>query len=103
MSGTVFSVEIQPRLPEKIQRLDELANDLYYSWDRSVRRLFSHLDWATWTSCNSSPKVFLRRISQQTLDRAAQDPIFLAEYGRVLSVYDTYIGCSLFGNTAIHC
>jgi len=91
MSGTVFSVEIQPRLPEKIQRLDELANDLYYSWDRSVRRLFSHLDWATWTSCNSSPKVFLRRISQQTLDRAAQDPIFLAEYGRVLSVYDTYM------------
>ena len=91
MSGTVFSVEIQPRLPERIQRLDQLANDLYYSWDRSVRRLFSHLDWATWTSCNSSPKVFLRRISQQTLDRAAQDPIFLAEYGRVLSVYDTYM------------
>ncbi len=91
MPGTLFGVEVQPTIPAKISRLKELANDLYFSWDRSVRRLFSHLDLQTWLSCNSNPKVFLRRVSQQTLDNAANDPIFLAEYSRVLSVYDTYM------------
>jgi starch phosphorylase len=91
MSGTVFNVEVRPRLPERIRRLEELANDLYYSWDRSARRLLAHLDVATWVSCNSSPKLFLRRVAQSTLNAAASDPVFLAEYGRVLSVYDTYM------------
>ena len=91
MSDRVFTVEVRPQLPQRIARLEELANDLYYSWVRSARRLFSQLDKATWKDCNSNPKVFLRRVSQQTLDKAATDPIFLSEYGRVLSVYDTYM------------
>ncbi|HHH38383.1 MAG TPA: alpha-glucan family phosphorylase [Sedimenticola sp.] len=91
MSGTVFNVEVRPRLPERIRRLEELANDLYYSWDRGSRRLLAHLDPETWVSCNSSPKLFLRRVAQSTLNAAASDPVFLAEYGRVLSVYDTYM------------
>ncbi len=91
MSGTIFSVEVRPRLPKRISRLEELANDLYYSWDRSARRLLANMDLETWHSCNSSPKLFLRRVAQSTLNAAASDPVFLAEYGRVLSVYDTYM------------
>ncbi len=91
MQGKVFSVEIRPRLPERFERMEELANDLYFSWNRGIRGFFRHLDERAWHESGHNPKVFLRRISQQRLERAATDPILFAEYRRVLSVYDTYL------------
>ena len=72
MPGTNFSVEIRPILPERLKRLEDLANDLYYSWDRGVRRLFRHLDEQTWVDCRRNPKVFLRRVAQKRLEEAAR-------------------------------
>ena len=89
--GSRFSVEIRPVLPERFKRLGELANDLYYSWNRNVRGLFRHLDGECWDACSHNPKVFLRRVRQSRLDEAAKDPILLAEYRHVLSAYDTYL------------
>lgn len=91
MPGTRLSVEIRPILPERLKRLEDLANDLYYSWDRGVRRLFRHLDEKTWAACRTNPKVFLRRVGQAKLEEAARDPIFLADYRGILSAYDTYM------------
>lgn len=88
--GSRYSVEIQPVLPERFQRLQELANDLYYSWHRGVRGLFRHLDARCWDACGHNPRIFLRRVRQHNLDRAARDPVLLAEYRHVLAAYDTY-------------
>ncbi len=68
-SGTSFSIELQPEIPPRLARLDELANDLYYSWDRHSRGLFYYLDKDLWEDCRHNPKVFLRRISQQRLEQ----------------------------------
>ncbi|MGA7980632.1 MAG: alpha-glucan family phosphorylase [Chromatiaceae bacterium] len=91
MPATRFHVEIRPVLPERLRRLEELANDLYFTWERGVRQLFAHLDQECWDHCGHNPKVFLRRVPQRKLEAAANDPILLAEYRRVLSAYDTYM------------
>jgi starch phosphorylase len=36
--------------------------------------------------------MFLRRVAQEKLEAAARDLIFIEDYNRVLSVYDTYMG-----------
>ncbi|ROR32811.1 alpha-glucan family phosphorylase [Inmirania thermothiophila] len=91
MQGTRYVLEVQPRIPERIERLAELADDLFYSWDRGVRGLFRRLDSALWDACNHNPKVFLRRVAQKRLEEAAQDRVFLEDYRRVLSAYETYL------------
>ena len=91
MSGTRFALEVQPQIPPELARLEELANDLLYSWDRSVRSLFFRLDPPLWESSGHNPKVFLRRVSQQRLQEAAEDRIYVEAYNRVLSTYDTYL------------
>ena len=90
MTGTRFSLEVQPRIPPELARLEELANDLLYSWDRNTRALFYRLDPDLWMPSGHSPKVFLRRISQQRLEEALQDQVFMEDFNRALSVYDTY-------------
>ena len=91
MSGTRFKLEVQPRIPEKLARLEELSNDLLYSWEHPVRSLFFRLDPALWESCGHNPKLFLHRVSQQRLDDAADDRIYFEAYNRVLTSYDSYI------------
>jgi starch phosphorylase len=90
MTGTRYTLELQPVIPARLARLSELANDLQYSWDRQVRGLFFRLDRALWESCGHNPRVFLRRVAQQRLEEAAEDRVYMEEYNRVLSVYDTY-------------
>ncbi|HEY5790217.1 MAG TPA: alpha-glucan family phosphorylase, partial [Gammaproteobacteria bacterium] len=90
MPGTRFSIEVQPTLPERLARLEELASDLLYSWDREVRGLFWRLDAALWENCHHNPRIFLRRVAQARLDAAARDRVFLEDYARVISSYDSY-------------
>ena len=90
MSGTRFTLEVQPRIPATLERLEELANDLVYSWDRQVRRMFIRLDKDLWSSSSHNPKTFLRRVSQERLEAAADDRVFMEDFQRVLSAYDTY-------------
>lgn len=90
MAGTRYTLEVQPTIPQPLDRLPELAQDLLYSWDRHIRGLFFRLDRVLWELCGHNPKLVLRRVSQARLLEAVQDPVFMEEYHRALSVFDTY-------------
>jgi starch phosphorylase len=90
MTGTRFTLEVQPVIPQGLKGLKELADDLLYSWDRQLRRLLSRLDTELWESCGHNPKVFLRRVSQERLEEADQDSGFKEDYNRVMSTYNSY-------------
>ena len=90
MPGTPFHLEVNPQIPARLARLEELANNLWYSWDRPTRTLFARLHPSLWGAVGHSPKAFLKRVDQQRLLDAADDPVFLGNYARVLSAYDTY-------------
>jgi len=88
--GTTFTLEVNPKIPRKLMRLEELANNLWYSWDKPTRTLFARLHPGLWDAVAHNPKVFLRRVDEKRLLEAVEDQVFLATYNRVLSAYDTY-------------
>src|SRR5260221_2442510 len=89
--GTTFSLEVNPTLPSRLARLEELANNLLYSWNRQTRLLFSRLDPQLWDKVGHNPKAFLKRIDEHKLVDAADDPVFLGNLNRVLSAFDAYL------------
>jgi starch phosphorylase len=89
--GTTYSIEVNPRIPERLSRLKELAENLWYSWDRPSRTLFARMHPGLWGAVGNSPKAFLKRVDEDKLLEAAADHIFLGNYNRVLSVLDTYM------------
>jgi len=89
-TGHTFTLEVNPKIPRRLARLEELATNLWYSWDRPTRTLFARLHPGLWDAVGHNPKLFLRRIDEQRLVDAVDDQVFLATYNRVLSAYDTY-------------
>ncbi len=98
--GTRYFLEVNPRIPKRLARLEELANNLWYSWDRATRELFSRLDPQLWNAVSHSPKAFLKRVDEHKLVDAAADPVYLSNFNRVLSAYDTYHGEPMRANGA---
>jgi len=88
--GTLYTIEVHPRIPERLKRLEELAGNLWYSWDRPTRALFSLLHPGLWNAVGHNPRAFLRRVDEKRLLEAAEDPVFLGNFNKVLSAYDTY-------------
>ncbi|HEX9180524.1 MAG TPA: alpha-glucan family phosphorylase [Burkholderiales bacterium] len=88
--GTPYTLEINPKIPSKLARLGELANNLWYSWDRPTRTLFSRLHPGLWDAVGHNPKAFLKRIDERRLQEAADDQVFLSNFHRILSAFDTY-------------
>ncbi|MDR2187795.1 MAG: alpha-glucan family phosphorylase [Azonexus sp.] len=90
MTGTVYQIEVNPQLPERLERLDELANNLWYSWDRPTQGLFVSLSPRLWQAVGHNPKAFLKRADQKRLEATADNPVFLGALNRALAAYDSY-------------
>jgi starch phosphorylase len=90
--GTVYPLQVSPAIPPALARLEELANDLWYSWHRPARALFARLSPALWDAVGRSPRALLRRIDDTALARAVSDPDYLQALARVLRAYDAYRG-----------
>ena len=82
---------VRPALPPGISRMSDLAYNLLWSWDHSIRAIFRRLDATLWKNSGHNPVLMLGRVPQATLDRAAADPRFLAAYRSACERYNEYL------------
>jgi glycogen phosphorylase len=78
-------------LPRRINRLGELAYNLWWTWNPSAQRLYYRIDYALWERLNHNPLVFLRSVGRAEVNAAAQNPIYLEIYDRVFASFDAYL------------
>jgi len=76
------------KVPERIGRLEELANNLWWSWHTQGRELFRVLDYPLWRLSGHNPVKQLREINPDRLAAAAADPAFLSLYDSVMAAFD---------------
>jgi glycogen phosphorylase len=84
-------LEVTPVIPEALGRLPELAANLFFGWHRPTRALFEDLDPEVWKQARGNPRLLLRCVSQEALNRAASDPPYLGRYQQALSAFDAYV------------
>jgi starch phosphorylase len=77
-----------PPLPERLARLDDLALDIWWSWNKQARQVFRTLDYPLWRATAHNPVRMLHTISRDVLERAAADSDFLAVYDRAIADFD---------------
>lgn len=75
-------------LPTRLNRLSELAYNLWWSWHPEATWLFSYLDPALWELTSHNPVKMLRQIAPAKLQAAASDPVFLRRLDGAMIVFD---------------
>jgi len=74
--------------PERINRLDELAIDLWWSWQPDARAVFRRLDYTLWRATAHNPVRMLWAVPRQKLEAAARNADFLRRYDRAVGALD---------------
>ena len=82
---------VRPALPPALSRMSELAYNLLWTWDHTIRSLFRRLDPVLWKTSGHNPVIMLGRMPQGALERSGADPRFLALYRRACERYDSYL------------
>jgi len=82
---------VVPQLPKRIDKLAEIANNLWWSWNTEFLRLFKMIDLDLWESIDKNPIKFLKLVNQDKIEKSSKDKEFLEAYDKVVSNYDGYI------------
>ncbi len=82
---------VRPALPGALIRLSELAYNILWAWEPSIRTLFRRLDPVLWKESGYNPVVMLGRVSQSTLERAAADPRYIGQYQLACQRFDRHM------------
>lgn len=84
-------ITVNPQLPKRIEKLSEIANNLWWSWNTEFLRLFRKIDKDLWEKCGKNPIKFLKEVSQEKLETASKDLIFLHEYDKNVENFESYM------------
>ena len=77
-----------PSIPERLNRLPELATDLWWTWNTQAREVFRRLDYALWRHTAHNPVLMLENLSQEQLNLAAADERYLSVYDAAVDALD---------------
>ncbi len=78
-------------LPERINRLGELAYNLWWTWNQPGLRLYLTIDRRLWEKTSHNPIAFLHQVEKEKLAHAAADTYYLEEYDSVMADFDRYM------------
>ena len=84
-------ITVNPQLPKRIDKLSEIANNLWWSWNTEFLRLFKMIDVDLWENIGKNPVKFLKLVSQENLERVTKDGEFLKQYDKVAENYEDYM------------
>ena len=84
-------ITVNPQLPKRIEKLSEIANNLWWSWNTEFLRLFQKIDKDLWEQSSKNPVKFLKHVSQERLEKVTKDTTFLKEYDKIAENFEGYM------------
>ncbi|MGA2478294.1 MAG: alpha-glucan family phosphorylase [Spirochaetia bacterium] len=88
----LLAFTIKPNIPARLKPLEELAHNLWISWNFEAIMLFMRLDYDAWIASRQSPVRMLGLVPQEKLEQAARDDSFLAALDTVWAKFQRYAG-----------
>lgn len=82
---------VKPSLPEKLQPLNKLAQNLWWSWYNDAFDLFCQVDEEKFFKFDRSPVRLLQSLTKQDYDRLLDDSKFMSQMEKVSTEFDNYI------------
>ena len=85
------TVTVKTHLPEALKKLDELAHNLWWTWNVEGLDLFRSLDKELFKKVDQNPIELLSRLSYERLTELSQDPELIARMDKVYANFRKYM------------
>lgn len=84
-------VTVKNHIPAQLKKLDELAHNLWWSWNPECVNLFRSLDNDLYKAVGKNPIELLSRLGFDRLSEISKDEKLIAEMDRVYKNFRTYV------------
>lgn len=84
-----FSVKL--RVPEKLERLEELANNLWWVWNHEAEVLFRDINPEAWFASAKNPLVMFEKTNYERFEELAADADFIKRLNSVYKNFRNYM------------
>ena len=84
-------ITVIPQLPKELKKLEEIANNFWWSWNTEFLKIFKMIDIDLWERIDKNPTKFLKLVSQEKIEKAAKNEEILKLYENVVGNYESYI------------
>ena len=84
-------ITVNPQLPSRINKLSEISNNLWWSWNTDFLKIFKEIDIDLWEKVEKNPVKFLKLVSQEKLEQAVLNPSILKQYDKIVNDFEGYI------------
>jgi glycogen phosphorylase len=86
----ISTYTVKPKLPASLKPLEEIARNLWLSWNYDAIQLYIRLDFDVWMQSQQSPVRTLGMVSQERLAQVAKDDSYLAALKEVYTRFQNY-------------
>lgn len=87
----VGKINVISVLPEKFKRLNDIAYNLWWSWNPDAIDLYREIDLELWEKVGKNPVRFLQEVSQKKLQIKLEDPGYMQRLDNVVESFDNYM------------
>ena len=84
-------VTVKSRIPEELEKLSEIARNIWWAWNFEATELFGDLDPELWKECGQNPVLLLERMSYEKLEALAKDKVILRRMNEVYTKFRDYM------------
>lgn len=78
-------------LPRRINRLGQLAYNLWWTWNPEAQMLYRLISQRLWDQVNHNPVTFLKKVERSQLNAVTNDRHYLDLYDRTFQKFDAYM------------
>ena len=68
-------VTVKSRVPAELEKLSEIARNIWWAWNYEATELFRDLDPALWKEVGQNPVLLLERMSYEKLEALSKDKV----------------------------
>ncbi|WP_279121635.1 glycosyltransferase family 1 protein [Bacteroides acidifaciens] len=84
-------VTVKSRIPIELEKLSEIARNIWWAWNFEATELFRDLDPELWKECGQNPVLLLERMSYEKLEALAKDKVILRRMNEVYTKFRDYM------------
>ncbi|MDR3705797.1 MAG: alpha-glucan family phosphorylase [Paludibacteraceae bacterium] len=84
-------INVASRLPEGLEKLQEISHNIWWVWNEEVIDLFGDIDPELFKECSFNPVLFLERLNYEKMEEIVKDDSFINKLDAVYASFREYI------------